>query len=289
MSLSTEYFPFLKWHQGAVFWSSFGVTIFLLILAAVIAIRGERAAEREGAKKRMIPLVGMILFGIGFIGCASWYFWPIDTKNGNARAHVAQPPSLLTLFMTDFRSHITGTKTNYTTNIEIEEHGVVRNVPIYSNLFYDFTTRTKFIAIYIEPSPDFPDLSKFLPEAIPGFFEQDEREHGGDFMGQGDSTAERRKELPFSGRVYLYYPAILDIQQLADLTKVFRDKNMVLQIRGPEYALAVWQNIESGGIAAPTPHLKYAIMLQGQFVIELPCPGLRCQNGFQVEVWVNFR
>jgi hypothetical protein len=76
MSIAMEYFPFLKGHPGGAFWSSFGVTIFLLIVAAIIAVRGERAAEREGAKKRMIPLIGMILFGIGFIGCASWYFWP---------------------------------------------------------------------------------------------------------------------------------------------------------------------------------------------------------------------
>jgi hypothetical protein len=82
MSTATEYFPFLKGHPGDAFWISLGVTIFLLILAAIIAIRGERAAEREGAKKRMIPLVGMIFFGIGFVGCAGWYFWPARNASG---------------------------------------------------------------------------------------------------------------------------------------------------------------------------------------------------------------
>jgi hypothetical protein len=76
MSVAPDYFRALKAYPGTFFWSGIGLTAFLLVLAAIIAIRGERAAEREGAKKRMIPLVGMILFGIGFIGCASWYFWP---------------------------------------------------------------------------------------------------------------------------------------------------------------------------------------------------------------------
>jgi hypothetical protein len=24
----------------------------------------------------MLPLIGMIVFGFGFIVCAAWYFWP---------------------------------------------------------------------------------------------------------------------------------------------------------------------------------------------------------------------
>ena len=26
--------------------------------------------------KRLTPLIGMIVFGLGFLGCAAWYFWP---------------------------------------------------------------------------------------------------------------------------------------------------------------------------------------------------------------------
>ncbi len=76
MSEAVEYIPWLKAHAGFGFWSSLGVAFFLLAFAAKIAIRGEQAAEREGAKKRMIPLSGMIIFGFAFICCAAWYFWP---------------------------------------------------------------------------------------------------------------------------------------------------------------------------------------------------------------------
>jgi hypothetical protein len=73
-----EYFPVLKAYPGTFFYGSAVITIGLLGAAVLIAIRGEREAEREGANKRMIPLVGILLFSAGFIGFALWYFWPSD-------------------------------------------------------------------------------------------------------------------------------------------------------------------------------------------------------------------
>jgi len=75
MSIATDYFPFLKEHPSIGFWGSLGVTFLLLALAVIIAIKGEQAAERCGAKKRMTPFVGMILSGIFFLGFAAWYLW----------------------------------------------------------------------------------------------------------------------------------------------------------------------------------------------------------------------
>jgi hypothetical protein len=71
-----EYFSYLKDHPGLSFWGSTLVTLALFALAAALAVRGERDAEREGAKKRMTPLIGMIVCGVGFVGFAAWYFWP---------------------------------------------------------------------------------------------------------------------------------------------------------------------------------------------------------------------
>ncbi len=68
----------LKAYPGTFFYGSAVITIGLLGAAVLIAIRGEREAEREGANKRMIPLVGILLFSAGFIGFALWYFWPSD-------------------------------------------------------------------------------------------------------------------------------------------------------------------------------------------------------------------
>lgn len=89
MSIAVDYFPYLKEHPGVGFWFSTGATFLLLSLAALIAIRGEQEAEREGGQRRMIPLIGMIVFGVGFVGCATWYFWPFG-QNQNAEQAMSE-------------------------------------------------------------------------------------------------------------------------------------------------------------------------------------------------------
>lgn len=79
VSEALEYFSFLKAYPGLSFYGSSFITLVLLGIAAILAIRGERAAEQEGAKKRLLPLIGIIVFGLGFCGCAAWYFWPTET------------------------------------------------------------------------------------------------------------------------------------------------------------------------------------------------------------------
>ena len=40
---------------------------------------------------KTIPLVGMIVFGMGFLGCAGWYFWPTNAKKGLIEWAFEQP------------------------------------------------------------------------------------------------------------------------------------------------------------------------------------------------------
>jgi hypothetical protein len=79
VSIAIEYFPYLKEHLGLSFLVSALVTLALFAWAAGLAIRGEREAEREGAKNRIIPLIGMIIFGLAL--SAAWYFWPRNKVN----------------------------------------------------------------------------------------------------------------------------------------------------------------------------------------------------------------
>jgi hypothetical protein len=77
MSVAPDYISALKVHPALSFWGGIVVTALLLTAAAIIAIRGEQLVERApGAKKRMVPFVGMIFSGICFMGFAAWYIWP---------------------------------------------------------------------------------------------------------------------------------------------------------------------------------------------------------------------
>jgi hypothetical protein len=50
----------------------------LIILGASLVLHGTWSAIRQG--RRMLPLIGMAVFGLGFLGSAAWYFWPNPTK-----------------------------------------------------------------------------------------------------------------------------------------------------------------------------------------------------------------
>jgi hypothetical protein len=54
--------------------------------AAHIAWQDEEAAPRSQRKRKMIGLIGMIVFGVGFIGSAAFYFWPSEHNDTSARA-----------------------------------------------------------------------------------------------------------------------------------------------------------------------------------------------------------
>jgi hypothetical protein len=76
VSEGIEYFPYLRGHPGVGFWGSSAVTVLVFTSGVIIAIKGERQAEREGVRRRMLPFIGMLVFGSGFIVCVAWYFWP---------------------------------------------------------------------------------------------------------------------------------------------------------------------------------------------------------------------
>ncbi|MEA2758694.1 MAG: hypothetical protein QOH65_1307 [Methylobacteriaceae bacterium] len=91
VSIAFEYFPYLKAHLGGAFYVNLFLALLLLGTASVIAIKGEREAERAGAKRRMVPLVGMIFFGTGFVLCAIWFFTskpPEPSKEAQSNAPV---------------------------------------------------------------------------------------------------------------------------------------------------------------------------------------------------------
>jgi hypothetical protein len=47
---------------------------YVLLVCAVLIFFDMRQPLRE--RPRMIPLIGMVICGLGFWGCVGWYFWP---------------------------------------------------------------------------------------------------------------------------------------------------------------------------------------------------------------------
>jgi hypothetical protein len=60
------------------------------VMIATAVIGGILLAHHHFARTRMIPLIGMIVFSVGFLTCAAWYFWPAsDEKAAQASASSA--------------------------------------------------------------------------------------------------------------------------------------------------------------------------------------------------------
>ena len=89
MSDAVEFFSLFERAPWRRLFNIYRSSLLLFGLATLIAIRGEQEAEREGGKRRMLPLIGMIVFGVGFVGCATWYFWPFG-PNQNAEQAMSE-------------------------------------------------------------------------------------------------------------------------------------------------------------------------------------------------------
>ena len=63
-----------QWLLLLMFWGGLILGVCLIGTATIIGFRGEASEPTIGHGRRMIALVGMIVFGLGFVGFAAVYF-----------------------------------------------------------------------------------------------------------------------------------------------------------------------------------------------------------------------
>lgn len=84
-----EYLHLTGTALAVTFWGGVLLTLLLLFLAIAIALRGEAESPPAGHRQRMLAIVGMTIFGLGFVACAVWFFAP----NENTTKGTAKPAS----------------------------------------------------------------------------------------------------------------------------------------------------------------------------------------------------
>ena len=72
------------------FWIGFFVAAAIIaiasgVIACIAAFADKEEVERLERRHKMIPLVGMIICGVGLIGLGAWYFWPSPQAMHSAR------------------------------------------------------------------------------------------------------------------------------------------------------------------------------------------------------------
>jgi uncharacterized protein (TIGR02594 family) len=70
------------------------IALCCLSKAVSLAWKDEQVAPKSDRRRKLIPLVLMIVFGLGFIGCAAWFFWPSQLSEA-AAAQSKYPPEFM--------------------------------------------------------------------------------------------------------------------------------------------------------------------------------------------------
>ena len=91
----------------SLFWRAvlFG-GIYLFLICAVLISLDMRKPLKE--RSRMVPLIGMVVFGLGFLGCTIWYFWQQNISQSASPRPAPEndesrtPLSMRQLFDSDF-------------------------------------------------------------------------------------------------------------------------------------------------------------------------------------------
>ncbi len=66
------------------------IAILCLGKALILAFKDEEHVSKIEQRRKMMPLIGMVVFGVGFIGCAAWYFWPVKEDAAQAVAKLTE-------------------------------------------------------------------------------------------------------------------------------------------------------------------------------------------------------
>jgi hypothetical protein len=138
-----------------------------------------------------------------------------------------RPPSLLDLFNED-----------YPTAMKSQNNLTLRGVkvPLKQVVYLDFPAKSKFVGLYV-PSPRSADTviicKAFTDQVEPALksIEKDTYIKG----GMGTQNAREISDLTFTNVVVIYHEAILNIEEEASIIAVFKDRELDVQFRGPDY------------------------------------------------------
>jgi hypothetical protein len=178
---------------------------------------------------------------------------PTDSGMSQVKTEQVRPtpmPSLLSLFMTDFKGKGKGSG-----------GGVVLAIDGYSDLtrkdatfrfFYqvieDFGSNSKFISFYIPSSPYAYEAIEYLVTGYKLYINPPLQADSG---GSYTPAITKSEDLVFTSRIFLYCEDTFTLPQLGKLAERYEQEKLKPEFRTTSYALAVWDSIRTGNAVAP--------------------------------------
>jgi hypothetical protein len=225
---------------GVVFSLDWIVRSILVAVAVALTVYAAWIHSARPIWRVISALVVIVLF-VGF----SWR--PIWDDFQNKYPKQIRPPSLLTLFMTDIR--LTESVT-VTTPLRIGvEH-------VWCNTFYDFDANNKFAAIYMPRMQNAYNAAIALTRNYQKCWEVTDLLRL-QWPTRPAITAHNLRDMPFSGRIYLYHMDIFNNQEKSKIELEFQNTGArSIIFRGLEYVDDTDNKIKLGQLKPPLKHYK---------------------------------
>jgi hypothetical protein len=93
LMVAPEYLHLLHKAQAITFWGGLGLTVLLIAAAIALALRAEVEAPKTGHRSRMAAIIGMAIFGLGFVVCTIWFF--VEQPDNQPVAEAAEKPATM--------------------------------------------------------------------------------------------------------------------------------------------------------------------------------------------------
>jgi hypothetical protein len=212
--------------------------------ALFLAWVDEEKAPKQERPRKMIALIGMVIFGFGFLSCAAWFFWPQRTEAPKA-ATIEQPKSLADFFKEDFPNFM---KMNHALTLGLERKGLpTAKIDVNIAVYMDFASKTKFYGVYVSHS----DVTYNFCVLFPGWYKDQFNALQSGLLtiakDPADSGPTDGRDLTFSGRLYLYTEDDLSLSEKAFLENSYKNSDPPLSVifRGHDYAITRWLQLQA--------------------------------------------
>ena len=182
--------------------------------------------------------------------------WPdpvaVIETSAKSSANPSAIPSILSLFMTDFKGK--GSGGGISLSSDGRDDLTLKNdvkLRIFFQINEDYGNRSKFLSFYIQSSPHTYEAIEFLATRYRKYLNATPNMEEG---GGASSSVTKTSELVFTGRVFIYYEDTLSLSELGKLSDLHQSNGLSPQFLTTPYALTVWQGLRSGSGKHPAKY-----------------------------------
>jgi hypothetical protein len=189
------------------------------------------------------------LLQTGSVGLISFFLWywnasksivpsTPSTASGQSSNKPSAPPSLTLEYLFEHDSPLGSFERKYDLGVKDPTTNLDTTVTLRVRLYYDFTSHSEFLSVYI---PQFKDARlkpyDFITTIRDDLIKEREQMQTSIVMGQAQPGVpySESTELVFSGRVFIYMTNPLNPVEMGDLVRWYQQRGLYLEIRGMDY------------------------------------------------------